>query len=108
MTFVPHRRAPRAFAVLAVMVALVASLTVPVAALGATSTITQQDCEQGTIKDKSGNAISRARCEELVGKSVELANTGFAVWPLVAGGAVLLVGAAAFGLRRGAGGRLAS
>jgi hypothetical protein len=90
------------------MITIVASLAGAGAAFAATSTITQKDCEQGTIKDKSGNAISRARCEELVGKSVELASTGFNVLPLVAGGAVLLVGAAAFGLRRGgSAGRLA-
>lgn len=107
MTFAPRRRASRAVAALAVMIAMFASLAGAGAAFAATSTITQQDCEQGTIKDQSGNTISRERCEELVGKNVELASTGFEVWPLVAGGAVLLLGAAAFGLRRGGSGSLA-
>jgi hypothetical protein len=107
MTFAARRRAPRAFAALAVLFAMAASLAIPVVAMAATSTITQQDCDQGTIRDQSGNPISKERCEQLVGKSVELANTGFAVWPLVVGGGVLLVGAAAFGLRRGGAGRLA-
>ena len=102
MTFAPRRRATRGAAALLAAVALMLPLAVAGAAFAqSTSTITQQDCEQGTIRDESGQAISRERCEALVGKQVELAGTGFEVWPLVAAGAVCLAGAAFFGLRRG-------
>jgi LPXTG-motif cell wall-anchored protein len=100
MTFAPRRRAARTIAALALLVALAAPLALAGTALAQTSNITQQDCEQGTIKDKSGQAISKARCQELIGKQVQLASTGFDVWPLIAGGGVLLVGAAALGFRR--------
>ena len=102
MTFAPRRRATRGLAALLALVALMLPLSVAATAFGqSTSTITQQDCEQGTIRDKSGQPISKERCEQLVGKQVELAGTGFEVWPLVAAGAVCLAGAAFFGLRRG-------
>jgi hypothetical protein len=101
MTFVPRR-----LAALAVLIAMFASLATAGGAMAATSTITQQDCAQGTIKDSSGSTISRARCEQLVGKNVALANTGFDLRPLLAVGALCLVGAAAFGLRRHTGHRL--
>jgi hypothetical protein len=100
MTFAPRRRAARTIAALALLVALAAPLALAGTALAQTSSITQQDCDQGTIKDKSGQTISKARCQELIGKQVQLAGTGFEVWPLVAGGSVLLAGAALLGLRR--------
>jgi hypothetical protein len=106
MTLDP-RRAPRALAALVVMIALVASLATAGMAMAATSTITAQDCAQGTIKDKSGSTISRSRCEQLVGKNVELASTGLDLRPLIGGGVLLLVAAAAFGLRRQSSHRLA-
>jgi hypothetical protein len=96
MTFAPRLRAAR---ILAALVAAVA-LAVPAAALASTSTITQSDCAQGTIRDKSGQSISQGRCQQLIGKNVQLAGTGFEVWPLVAAGAACLAGAAALGLRR--------
>jgi hypothetical protein len=99
MTFAP-RRAARTLAALAAIVALAAPLAFAGAAFAQTSDITQSDCDQGTIKDSSGQAISKSRCEALIGKQVQLASTGFEVWPLIAGGAVLLVGAAAIGFRR--------
>ncbi len=99
MTF-DLRRAPRALAALAVLIAMVASLATAGMAMAATSTITAQDCAQGTIKDKSGNSISKARCDQLVGKNVALASTGLDLRPIIGGGLVLLVAAAAFGLRR--------
>ena len=103
MTFAPRRRATRGLAALLALVALMLPLAVAGAAFGqsSTSTITQQDCEQGTIRDQSGQPISQERCERLVGKQVELAGTGFEVWPLVAVGAACLAGAAFLGLRRG-------
>jgi hypothetical protein len=101
MSFAPRRRATRAFAALAAIVALMVPLAVAGTALASTSTITRSDCNQGTIKDKSGNAISKARCEKLVGKQVQLAGTGFDVLPLLLGGVACLGGAAFFGLRRG-------
>jgi hypothetical protein len=101
------RRAPRALAALAVLLAMTASLVTAGAAMAATSTITAQDCAQGTIKDKSGNTISRSRCEQLVGKNVQLASTGLDLRPLIGGGVLLLVAAAAFGLRRQGSRRLA-
>jgi LPXTG-motif cell wall-anchored protein len=100
MTFAPRRRAARTIAALAAFVALAAPLALAGTALAQTSSITQADCDQGTIKDKSGQAISKARCQELIGKQVQLAGTGFDVWPLVAGGSVLLAGAALLGFRR--------
>jgi len=101
MSFAHRRRAPRTLAALVVLVAVMLPLVAAGAALAqSTSTITQQDCEQGTIRDKSGQPISRDRCEQLVGKRVELASTGFAVWPLIAGGSLLVAGAAWLGLRR--------
>jgi hypothetical protein len=103
MTFAPRRRATRGFAALLALVALMLPLAVAGTAFAqstSTSTITQTDCEQGTIRDESGQPISQERCERLVGKQVALAGTGFEVWPLVAVGAACLAGAAFFGLRR--------
>ena len=95
------RRATRAFAALVAIVALMVPLAVASTAFAQTSTITQQDCDQGTIKDSSGQSISRARCEALIGKQVALAGTGFEVWIVGAAGILCLGGAAWFGLRRG-------
>ena len=104
MSFAHRRRAPHALTALAVLVAMMLPLAVAGTAFAqSTSTITQQDCEQGTIRDKSGQPISQERCQKLVGKQVELASTGFEVWPLLVGGAALIAGAAWLGLRhRGA------
>lgn len=99
MTFAPRRRAARVLAALVAAVAMMIPLAAAGTALASTSTITQADCTSGAIKDKSGQAISKARCQKLVGKRVQLAGTGFDVWPLVLGG-VLCVGGAAFLLRR--------
>lgn len=99
MTFAP-RRAARALSALVAVVALAAPLALAGTALAQTSSITQQDCNQGTIRDKSGQPISRARCEQLIGKQVQLASTGFDVWPLIAGAGVLLAGAAGLTFRR--------
>ena len=102
MTFAPRRRATRGLAALMALVALMLPLAMAGTAFAqSTSKITQQDCEQGTIRDQSGQPISRERCESLVGKQVELAGTGFELWPLVAAGAACLAGAAFVGLRRG-------
>jgi hypothetical protein len=99
--------AARRLAALAVLIALFASLATGVA-LAASGTITQSDCAQGTIKDKTtGQPIPRARCEALIGRNVQLASTGFDLRPLIAGGAVCLLGAAAFGMRRRGAHRLA-
>jgi hypothetical protein len=95
------RRGTRAFAALVAIVALMVPLALAGTAFAQTSTITQQDCAQGTIKDRSGQAISRERCEALVGKQVALAGTGFEVWIVGAAGLLCLGGAAWFGLRRG-------
>ena len=99
MTFAT-RRAARTFAALAAFVALAAPLALAGTALAQTSSITQQDCDQGTIRDKAGQPISKARCEQLIGKQVQLASTGFDVWPLIAGAGVLLAGAGALTFRR--------
>ena len=102
MTFAPRRRATRGLAALLALVALMLPLALAGAAFAqSTSTITQQDCEQGTIKDRSGQSISRERCEALVGKQVALAGTGFEVWLIGAAGLLCIGGAAWFGLRRG-------
>jgi hypothetical protein len=94
---------------LAALLAL-AMLALPLAAAGtafaqsSSDKITRRDCEQGSIRDKSGKPISKKRCLRLVGKRVKvaqtgLARTGFDVWPFVVGGALCLAGAAWFGLR---------
>jgi hypothetical protein len=91
----------RRIAALAVLIAMLAVLAPAGMAMAASGTITQQDCEQGTIKDKStGQPIPRARCEALVGRNVQLASTGFDLRPVIAVGALCLVGAAGFGMRR--------
>ena len=100
MNALTRRRAPRTMAALVALVALTASLATAGVAVAATSTITQQDCAQGTIKAQSGQAISKARCEALVGKQVKLANTGFDVLPLLLVGAGLIAGAVMLGVRR--------
>ena len=93
--------ATRRIAALAVLIAMLASFATAGVALAAVDTITQQDCAQGTIKDKNtGQPISQARCEQLVGKNVQLASTGFDLRPVIAVGALCLVGAAAVGMRR--------
>ena len=99
MSFAP-RRTTRAFVALVAIVALMVPLAVAGTALAQTSTITQQDCDQGTIKDGSGQSISKDRCEALIGKQVALAGTGFEVWLIGAAGLLCLGGAAWFGLRR--------
>jgi hypothetical protein len=100
MSFAP-RRATRAFAALVAIVALMVPLAVAGTAVAQSSTITQQDCDQGTIKDRSGQTISQERCEALIGQEVALAGTGFEVWLIGAAGVLCLGGAAWFGLRRG-------
>jgi hypothetical protein len=100
MTFAPRRRRARIFAALAVLVALAVPLAFAGGAIAQTSSITQQDCNQGTIHDRSGQPISKARCEALVGKQVQLASTGLDLWPFAAGALFLLAGATAFGIRR--------
>ena len=99
--------APRRVAALAVLIAMFASLATAGVSMAAVDTITQQDCAQGTIKDTStGAPISQARCQQLVGKNVQLASTGFDLRPVIIGGVLCLVGAAAFGMRRGSAHRL--
>jgi LPXTG-motif cell wall-anchored protein len=107
MTFPPSR----SLAALTALVVLTLPLILAGVASAQTSKITRQDCKKHTIRDKSGKPISNARCKRLIGKRVhvrmvgsgrtmQLAETGFEVWPFVAGGALCLAGAAAFGLRR--------
>src|SRR3979409_792031 len=100
MTFATRRRAPRSLAALVALVALIVPLALAGAAVAQTSSITQQDCNQGTIRDKAGQAVSKAPRPEVARKQVKRAGTCFGVWPLVAGGVLCLAGAAAFGLRR--------
>lgn len=100
MNALTRRRAPRALMALVALVAITASLATAGIAVASTSTITQQDCAQGTIKDQSGQTITKARCEKLVGKQVKLANTGFDVLPLLLVGAALVAGGALLVVRR--------
>ena len=91
----------RRLAALAVLIAMFASFAMASAAMAASGTITEADCAQGTIKDRgTGQPISRTRCEALVGRNVQLASTGLDLRPVIAAGALCLVGAAAFGMRR--------
>jgi hypothetical protein len=99
--------ATRRIAAFAVLIAICASFATAGVAMAAVDTITQQDCAQGTIKDRAtGQPISQARCQQLVGKNVQLASTGFDLRPVIAAGVLLLVGAAAFGMRSRAAHRL--
>ena len=98
----------RRIAALAVMIAMLASFATAGMALAATGTITQQDCDQGTIKDQNtGQPIPKARCEALIGHNVQLASTGFDLRPVIVGGVLCLVVAGAFGMRRRTAQRLA-
>jgi LPXTG-motif cell wall-anchored protein len=92
--------ASRRIRALAALVAAIAMLAVAAPAMGATSTITQADCNAGRIKDKQGNAISKDRCERLIGQRVNLASTGFDAWWLIIGGVACIGGAAALRVRR--------
>jgi hypothetical protein len=99
--------ASRRLAALAVLIAMLASLATAGFAMAAVGAVTQADCDQGTIKDQgTGQPISKARCEALIGKNVQLASTGFDLRPVIIGGVLCLVGAAAFGMRRGSAHRL--
>ena len=98
----------RRIAALAVLIAMLASFATAGMALAATGTITQRDCDQGTIKDQStGQPIPKARCEALIGRNVQLASTGFDLRPVIVGGVLCLVVAGAFGMRRRTAQRLA-
>ena len=91
----------RRLAAFAVLIAMFASFASGALAIATSGTITPQDCVQGTIKDTTtGQPIPRARCEALVGRNVQLASTGFDLRPVMAAGLVLLLGAAALGMRR--------
>jgi hypothetical protein len=91
----------RRLVAVAVLIAMLASFATASVAMAASGTITEADCVQGTIKDQTtGQPISRARCEALVGRNVQLASTGFDLRPVVLAGVLCLVGAAAFGMRR--------
>lgn len=68
-------------------------------ALAASSTITRQDCVQGRIRDRSGAAVPLSRCEALIGKSVQLAQTGFDAWIVALAGVVCVGGAGVLVLR---------
>lgn len=87
------RRRPAAVgAIITAIIAVSMSSVTLGSALAATSTITRQDCAQGRIRDKSGTPISQARCEALVGRSIELASTGFDDWIVALGGLVFIGG----------------
>ena len=99
MSLTPRRRSVRALAAIAAMTALLASLATAGVALAASSTITQKDCNQGTIRDQSGQPIPKSRCEMLIGKPVRLASTGFDLWPLTIAGVLCVAGAGVLTLR---------
>jgi hypothetical protein len=86
------RATPRAllvaFALALVLVAAPAST-----AFAQQGTITAQACAQGRVRDSSGQPISRARCEQLIGQPVTLAATGLDVWLLALAGVACITGA---------------
>src|SRR3954465_2858765 len=91
----------RRIAAVAVLIAMFASFAMANVAMAASGTITEADCAQGTIKDRTTcQPTSRARWEALVGRNNQLASTGFDLRPVVAAGALCLMGAAEFGIRR--------
>lgn len=92
----PTRHRIRSFAAAALLALLLAGLVAGPAS-AQTGTITAQACAQGRIRDQSGNPIPRARCDQLIGQSVQLASTGFDAWILglvgvaCVGGALVLM-----------------
>ena len=77
---------------LVAVIAVMGSLVLASVAMAATSTVTQADCNAGTIT-RNGQKLSQAECEKLIGKRVNLASTGFPAWALLVAG-VGLVGVA--------------
>src|SRR5436309_15271367 len=91
----------RRVAAIVALIAVLVSLGTGAVAMAASGTITEADCIGGTIKDRAtGQPISRARCEALIGRNVQLASTGFDLRPVFVAGVLCLFGAAAFGMRR--------
>jgi LPXTG-motif cell wall-anchored protein len=94
------RRRFRGMATLIALVTAVALIVTAAPAMSATSTVTQADCDAGRIKNKQGETLRGAACEKLVGKRVQLAQTGFEAWWLFAGGIACIGGAVALRVRR--------
>lgn len=86
-----------ATAIAGVIAALVLMTAAP--AFGATSVITQADCNSGNIT-RNGRVLTRTECEALIGQRVNLAGTGFDAWIVGLGGVVLLAGTAVVWARR--------
>lgn len=92
MSLVRRHRRLATFSLVAALAVLLLSAGAG-SALAQQSTITPSDCQNGRIRNEAGATIPVARCEELVGRSVTLASTGFDAW-LVALAGVACVGAA--------------
>jgi LPXTG-motif cell wall-anchored protein len=87
-------------ATLVALVTAVALIVTAAPAMGATSTVTQADCDAGRIKNKQGETLRGAACERLIGQRVQLAQTGFEAWWLLLGGVACIGGAVALRVRR--------
>jgi LPXTG-motif cell wall-anchored protein len=94
------RRRFRGMAALVALITAIAIVVTAVPAMGATSTVTQADCNAGRIKNKQGATLSRSACQALIGQRVNLASTGFEAWYLLLGGVVCIGGAGALRMRR--------
>jgi hypothetical protein len=93
------RRRFRGLATLVALVTAVALIATAAPAMAATSTVTQADCDAGRIKNKQGETLRGEACERLIGKRVQLAETGFEAWWLLLGGVACIGGAIALRVR---------
>lgn len=94
------RRRFRVMVTLVALVTAVALIVTAAPAIAATSTVTQADCDAGRIKNKQGETLRGEACEALIGKRVQLAETGFEAWWLLVGGLACIGGAVALRVRR--------
>ena len=99
MTSKPRRRLSGVLA-LVVLITTLGVVGTAAPAIAQRSTVTQEDCDQGRIRDRQGNVIRGERCERLIGQRVNLADTGFEAWLIALGGFALIGGAALVRVRR--------
>jgi hypothetical protein len=88
----PTSRAARAALAISLLSLLFAA-TAAAPAAAQQGTVTAQACAQGRIRDSSGQPISRARCDQLIGQPIQLAATGLDVWLIALAGVACVSGA---------------
>jgi hypothetical protein len=87
------RRPTSRAALAATLLSLLLAATAAVPAFAQQGTVTAQACAQGRIRDNSGQPISRARCDQLIGQPIQLAATGLDAWLLGIAGIACVSGA---------------